>query len=315
MKWSILYRGPLSSCNYGCTYCPFAKTRNTRAELQDDARKLARFVDWTGAQQANIGVLFTPWGEAMIRKHYQKAFVALSHMPQVRKVAVQTNLTFPTSWLSECDLKKVAFWTTFHPTQTSLASFVGRCEKLSTLGARYSVGIVGFHEALPLARHLRALLPDDVYFWVNAYKRQPDYYTDEDVKAWEEIDPLFRFNTRHYASLGRACQAGATAFTVDGDGDARRCHFIAERIGNIYAQNFSQNLRPTACTAASCGCHIGYAHMDALGLYETFGDGLLERAAPVDIWRDRGEALARAMHKWGAVAGHPPVAGKILHSP
>ena len=30
MNLSILYRGPLSSCNYGCEYCPFAKHRETR---------------------------------------------------------------------------------------------------------------------------------------------------------------------------------------------------------------------------------------------------------------------------------------------
>ena len=25
VRYNILYRGPLSSCNYGCEYCPFAK--------------------------------------------------------------------------------------------------------------------------------------------------------------------------------------------------------------------------------------------------------------------------------------------------
>ena len=32
----ILYRGPLSSCNYGCPYCPFAKHHETAAELKVD---------------------------------------------------------------------------------------------------------------------------------------------------------------------------------------------------------------------------------------------------------------------------------------
>ena len=47
---SILYRGPLSSCNYACGYCPFAKRRETREELAADARALGRFVDWVGRQ-------------------------------------------------------------------------------------------------------------------------------------------------------------------------------------------------------------------------------------------------------------------------
>ena len=43
---SILYRGPLSSCNYGCAYCPFAKHAETAAELDADRRALERFTDW-----------------------------------------------------------------------------------------------------------------------------------------------------------------------------------------------------------------------------------------------------------------------------
>ena len=44
MNLTILYRGPLSSCNYSCNYCPFAKTKNTKAELAADTEKLNRFV-------------------------------------------------------------------------------------------------------------------------------------------------------------------------------------------------------------------------------------------------------------------------------
>lgn len=31
------------------------------------------------------------------------------------------------------------------------------------------------------------------------------------------------------------------------------------------------------CSNDTCGCHIGYVHLDRLGLYATFGDGVLER--------------------------------------
>ena len=63
LSWNILYRGPLDSCNYACGYCPFGKRRNTREELQDDARKLDRFVAWAkDYTRARLSVLFTPWG-------------------------------------------------------------------------------------------------------------------------------------------------------------------------------------------------------------------------------------------------------------
>src|SRR5439155_13329710 len=47
---SLLYRGPLSSCNYDCGYCPFAKRRETAAELARDRTALGRFVDWVAAR-------------------------------------------------------------------------------------------------------------------------------------------------------------------------------------------------------------------------------------------------------------------------
>ncbi len=93
MKLDMLYRGPLSSCNYGCTYCPFAKHTETRAEHAADAAALERFVGWVAAQTAHeLRIFFTPWGEALIRRRYQRAIVTLANLPHVHKVAIQTNL-------------------------------------------------------------------------------------------------------------------------------------------------------------------------------------------------------------------------------
>lgn len=275
--WHILYRGPLSSCNYACGYCPFAKTSNTRAELADDARRLQRFVAWVTQRTERIGILFTPWGEALIRRHYQRAFVELSHAPNVARVAAQTNLSFRFDWLRECDLETLALWTTFHPTQTTVDKFLGRCRALDELGVRYSVGIVGLRDAWEHAVALREGLAGHVYLWVNAYKRDPKYYTDEERRRWASLDPLFGVNAQYHPSRGASCRAGASAFTVDGDGEVRRCHFIDERLGNLYDGSFDEALRERACTNATCGCHIGYVHMDRLGLYDVFADGVLER--------------------------------------
>jgi MoaA/NifB/PqqE/SkfB family radical SAM enzyme len=280
-RWTILYRGPLSSCNYACDYCPFAKTRNTREELADDARRLGRFVQWVADREEQIGVLFTPWGEALIRRHYQEAFVELGHLPNVWRVAAQTNLSCRLDWLDRCDLETVALWTTFHPTQTTAEKFLRKCRRLDALGARYSVGVVGFKDAWVDIVRLRDALPDDVYLWINAYKRDPDYYTERDIRRFESIDPLFRINTRYHHSLGESCRGGATSFTVDGEGDVRRCHFIEEPIGNLWDQTFDDALAERPCTNERCGCHIGYVHMDRMGLYDVFGEGVLERIPSV----------------------------------
>jgi hypothetical protein len=282
MHLSILYRGPLSSCNYGCTYCPFAKHAETRQEHAADQRALGRFVDWAVRQTAHsLGVLFTPWGEALIRKRYQQALVSLTQMPHVRKAAIQTNLTSPLAWVEDCDKSKLALWCTYHPTETSRARFLSRCADLTARAVRYSVGVVGLHEHFDEIAALRAELPPDVYLWVNAYKRIDDDYTPAQHAALTAVDPLFPYNAVRHASAGAACRAGDTVFSVDGDGTMRRCHFIKTPIGNIYdgdgTHDYLRALRPTPCSNATCGCHIGYVHMPALDLYAVFGDGVLER--------------------------------------
>ena len=144
-------------------------------------------------------------------------------------------------------------------------------------GVRFSVGMVGLREYLSEIEALRAELPPDVYLWVNAYKREPDYYPDDVARRLEGIDPLFPVNNRYHASRGESCRAGASVMSVDGDGTVRRCHFIKTPIGNIYEPGFEAALIERPCTNDTCGCHIGYVHLDRLKLYDTFGPGVLER--------------------------------------
>lgn len=279
----ILYRGPLASCNYACPYCPFAKRRDSRETLRRDAAALARFVDWAeGQDRRSLGVLFTPWGEALIRPAYRKAMARLSHMPHLHKVAAQTNLSWPTGWLQECDPERIAFWCTFHPGETSLERFLSRCADLDALGIGYSVGIVGKREHFSALTELRRALPPETYLWVNAFRDEgPGYYSPGDIASLRAIDPLFEINRTGIRSRNLACATGETAISVDGDGEVRRCHFIPARIGNLYDPDFDDALKPRPCPAASCRCHIGYAHMPHLRFRELFGTGLLERALPL----------------------------------
>ena len=221
--WQILYRGPLSGCNYACGYCPFAKTRNTATELRDDAAKLDRFVSWVETRQdRHPGILFTPWGEALIHRSYQRASLRLGNMPGVQRVAIQTNLSCGLDWLESANRDRVALWCTFHPSGTPLKNFVVKARTLARMGVRHSVGVVGLREHLPLIAELRDALPEETYLWVNAYKHEPHYYEPGEVEFLTQIDPLFPLNNQRHPSRGRACRAGHTSFTVDGDGVARR---------------------------------------------------------------------------------------------
>ena len=202
---------------------------------------------------------------------------ALSQMPHVYRIAVQTNLSAPINDFASADRETLALWTTFHPSQTSIARFVARCRTLDETHVRYSVGVVGLREHFEAIEELRKELRPDVYLWINAYKRDPDYYQPGEIERLGGVDPYFHWNMRRYPSVYKPCNAGETAFTVDGRGDIRRCHFIGDVIGNIYDANFTDCLRSRRCTAATCGCHIGYVHRPGLRLQHLYGDGLLER--------------------------------------
>jgi hypothetical protein len=275
MTLTVLYRGPLASCNYDCPYCPFAKRRDPPAVLRADRAALERFTDWVATTDTPMRVLFTPWGEGLTRRWYRDAIVRLSHLSHVERVAIQTNLAARVDWLADADRTRAALWTTYHPGQVPRERFLARCGDLTAAGVRYSVGIVGLPSHLDEARALRAALPVDVYLWVNA----ADGHTyDADAEAvWTAIDPLFGHSVRPHPSLGRACFAGEDAVSVRGDGTVRRCHFVEEPIGNLYDGSWRAGLRPRTCVNATCDCHIGYVHLKPLGLRDVFAGGLIER--------------------------------------
>jgi MoaA/NifB/PqqE/SkfB family radical SAM enzyme len=289
MNLSVLYRGPLSSCNYACDYCPFAKRTETATQMDADRRALDRFIGWCASRTGDrLGVLFTPWGEALVRRWYQEALIHLTGLINVHKAAIQTNLSCGLGWVEECDKAKLGLWCTYHPTEVTRDRFLGKCRELIDRGVRFSVGVVGLKEHVHEIDAFRRELPESVYLWVNAYKRDPHYYDEELIERFTAIDPLFPVNNTRHKSKGESCRAGASVISVDGDGTIRRCHFIRQPIGNIYEPGFERVLVERPCTNDMCGCHIGYVHLDRLGLYDVFGGGVLERVPT----RSRGERTA-----------------------
>ncbi|EPX58485.1 hypothetical protein D187_003957 [Cystobacter fuscus DSM 2262] len=291
MKLTVLYRGPLSSCNFGCEYCPFGKWKQDDAELAEDRAGVERFVGWVESRPYPVSVFFTPWGEGLIRPWYQEALVRLTNLPHVERAAIQTNLSCTLEWVERCQPEKLGIWATFHPEWMKRRRFVAQCERLSALGVRYSAGMVGFRRFAEEAEALRRELPSDVYLWINAVKDgKEERYTPEDVERFSRVDPLFPLNNTHHPSLGKACRTGESVISVDGAGSARRCHFVREFLGNIYEPGFEQALRPRPCAKATCGCHIGYVHLDYLEMDRVFGSGILERVPVEPLWQAQRSA-------------------------
>jgi hypothetical protein len=278
MPLSLLYRGPLSSCNYDCRYCPFAKRTENRSQLEKDAAALVRFTDWLATETAHRWrILFTPWGEALVRRWYREAITQISWLPHVESVAVQTNLSCSLDWIANCQRERLAFWATFHPTQVDRASFVAKVRQLYAQRVRMSVGVVGVPEFRDEIAALRQELPADVYVWVNAQQPRPRPYSEKELAFFSAIDSRFELTVHKHRSLGQACRTGESVFTLDGRGDMRRCHFVDDVIGNIYHTNWPSALQPRTCSRQFCQCFLGLSHLDPLQLDDEFGVNVLAR--------------------------------------
>ncbi len=278
MNLSVLYRGYLTSCNYGCGYCPFAKRIESRTRLADDRRALKKFEDWITGQVHHVWrVLFTPWGEALVRSWYRETITRLTWVDHIESVAAQTNLSCRLDWIEACNLDKLALWTTFHPTEVKRSVFVRKLLRLHERGIRVSVGAVAVVEAFEEIEQLRRDLPADLYLWVNPQQPRPRPYSPTELEFLSSIDPHFTITSRAHQTFGQPCRTGLTSFTVDGSGDMRRCHFVDDVIGSIDQPDWEQALVPRTCPNRSCRCYLGLAHFEPLGLEQLYGPNLLER--------------------------------------
>lgn len=280
MNAVLYYRGKLSSCNYDCPYCPFSKTKDSKATLEKDKEQLSTFMEWIRSQEQaghRLSVFFNPYGEALVHRWYREAMIELSQMSFIEKVAVQTNLSCKLDWTAQLNKEKAAFWVTYHPGQTSDSKFLSQCMTLYEQRIPFSVGTVGIRSAFVAIEQMRDLLPKDVYLWINAFKDRSSYYTTDEIEHLTCIDPHFKLNTVDYNSFGRRCSAGSNVFYVQGSGIVKRCYSDRRVIGHLYRDGLQGISAERPCGMKKCGCYIGYIHMPELEMKNIYGDGLLER--------------------------------------
>ncbi len=265
MKRQWYYRGSLKSCNYACSYCPFAKRPCRERELREDKAAFFRFVEQMGARGYGGAVLVTPYGEALIHPYYWEGLAVLSRSPAIDAIGAQTNLSFPVlSMLSVYqtyggELKKLRLWGTFHPEMVTVEQFVQQCQLLSERNVQYCVGAVGVPEHLPAIRRLRNLLPENVYLWINKMDGLKRRYTPAEIEAFLEIDVYFGQELiRRKADVSKC----AENYFVEANGALRRCNVCRLASGNLYEDSFTGAVgsEPPACTQTWCRCYLSYCN-------------------------------------------------------
>ncbi len=283
MSLLVLFRTRLEWCNYTCGYCPWnATAKRVPAEaFHDDEARLLRVVRRVAELPDSVEFFITPKAEYLVLPYWRAAVGDLLALPQVRRVTVQTNLSFDLAeFLDAVDASKLALWTTYHPTEVpadELRALHAKWRLLRERRVPFSVGVVGTRENLPHARRLRRDLDPDVYLWVNAYQREPNYYTSEELFEVRSIDPYFDLNNQQFPSLGRPCHAGQLAVYLDDEGDLRRCIFVGDVIGNLFRDGWRRHDEPRPCPRPTCHCYVGHMHIVELGFRSIYGENLAVR--------------------------------------
>jgi MoaA/NifB/PqqE/SkfB family radical SAM enzyme len=295
----VLFRTRLEWCNYTCSYCPWnAELNRVPPEVfrQDEAR-LLRVLDRVAELPAPVEFFITPKAEYLILPYWRRAVRRLLALPQVERVTVQTNLSFDLrAFLDESEVYKLALWTTYHPTQVDEAGLEQLHAKWGLLqqrGIPFSVGIVGTHDALPHLEALRQRLDRRVYLWVNAYQREPNYYSAAELERIRAIDSWFDLNNQQYPSLGQPCLAGHRAVYLDDEGDLRRCFFVGEVFANLFRDGWATLDGPRACPKATCHCYVGHMHIVELDFRRIYGQYLAARI-PREFHSHRETSRSRA---------------------
>lgn len=257
MGKQFFYRGYLTSCNYACGYCPFSKRKMTEEQRRKDQEALDRFYLQMKAETEEHALLIVPYGEALIHKYYWVAMARFSQIPSEEYIGCQTNLSFPVEKMlsvyetSGGEKQKLRLWCTYHPSMTTVENFVMQCRQLEQAGIAYCVGAVGDPDEIFRIQELRKKLPDHVYVWINQMDGRKRRYTEEEMQSFQEIDPYFPLELKHYPADNSKCRKSVFQ---EADGSRYFCNLHAAQAGPS-----SRNTNDT-CRRKECSCYLAYCN-------------------------------------------------------
>jgi MoaA/NifB/PqqE/SkfB family radical SAM enzyme len=281
MEYTLYYRNYLRYCNYKCSYCPFSKYKLNKDDLKKDKMYFEKFIEFLKKSREKYRIFIAPRGEILDFAHYKSGIITLSNLENILEIVIQTNLSGDLSWLESVNKNKVLLWTTYHPDETTFEDFYGRIQFLDREDIKFSVGTVGVHENFEmiskLKEKIKLLEKSRPYLWVNAYKDEKKYYTEDDLKFLNSVDHLFEVNLKDYSSKGCKCRTGENVFWTEYNGTVHRCWQDRKKLGNIFKESLESMAVNEGCRYSRCTCYIGYTNMKELGLEKLYRESLLGR--------------------------------------
>lgn len=270
---NIYFRSFLSSCNYSCSYCVFAKS--SLNDVKKDINCLDKFCNFIQSTEFlnKVSVFLTPYGEGLIHNHYIEGIARIALSPKTLYVSCQTNLSFNEDNFLEVlkaynvDFDKVKLWSSFHPEMVSADEFAAKVQKLKK-SIDLSVGIVAIPGSIEEVSSLRKALPEDVYMWINAKANEKTRYKKCEIDSLIKIDPLFNNELKKYRIQNDSCNCGTSSIFVNDRGDVYPCHINKEQLFNIYQKGYSKEFK---CNRNVCDCYVSYSNRKNSVLYKYFG--------------------------------------------
>lgn len=275
-KRTIIYRGNLKSCNYSCSYCPFAKHRALAIEMERDRFNFEKFCDSVEkrAKSFSIGAVFvTPYGEVSMHRWYWEGLSRLAALPEIDRVGIQTNLSFSVDermciFDSFRKREKLCIWASFHPEMTTVEEFVVKCHSLIRDHVKVCAGAVGVPENMQLLRELREKLSPDIYLWINKMDGLKRNYCSEEVEAFARIDPFFEYELKNPEAAVHMC---ADRCFVEADGKVHTCNISRVKDTDWYHGSAEEIFEPV-CSRKRCTCYLAYSGKSDFALKDIFGD-------------------------------------------
>lgn len=255
MGTQFYYRGYLTSCNYSCEYCPFSKRKMTAEQEKKDREALEKFLCQMEAETEEHALQIVPYGEALVHSYYWEAMAKFSRIRTEVYTGCQTNLSFPVeqmvSFFESCggEKRKLRLWCTFHPSMTSVDTFVSQCRKLAQAGIAYCVGVVGDPDEYSSIQTLREELPEEIYVWINRMEGRKKRYTETEIQEFQKIDPYFFLELQHFRADSNLCRHSVFQ---EAKGDRYFC--------NLHAAQAGRSSDNHSCKRKECNCYLAYCN-------------------------------------------------------